>query len=159
MEAQVTILDDINPKTTHLVRTCWENGPSAIAKNYDQLETWRKEKTRSSQKNLERCDSNSHEWKRSQNGRMEQSKAMEYESRKAVLKPRYIYTLLNWLCSETPGPDYVVKTRVTRIGCAGWASVHILMCFKTNKKTLNFHLTARYALVFLSRVYLLIWKF
>ena len=37
----------------------------------------------------------SHEWKRSKNGRMEQSKAMEYESRKAasdVLKPRNIYT-------------------------------------------------------------------
>jgi len=36
----------------------------------------------------------SHEWKRSKNGRMEQSKAMEYESRKAlsdILKPRNIY--------------------------------------------------------------------
>jgi len=36
----------------------------------------------------------SHEWKWSKNGRMEQSKAMEYESRKAssdVLKPRNIY--------------------------------------------------------------------
>ena len=36
----------------------------------------------------------SHEWKKSKNGRMEQSKEMEYESRKAssdVLKPRNIY--------------------------------------------------------------------
>jgi hypothetical protein len=78
----------------HLVRTCWENGTNATAKNYDQLETGRKEKTRSSPKNLERWDINSHEWKRSQNGRMEQSKTMEYGSRKAspdVLKPCNLY--------------------------------------------------------------------
>ena len=42
----------------------------------------------------ERWNIYSHEWKISKNGRMEQSKAMEYESRKAssdVLKPRNIY--------------------------------------------------------------------
>jgi hypothetical protein len=46
---------------------------------------------RSSPENLERWNVYSHEWKRSKNGRMEQSKALEYESRKAssdVLKPR-----------------------------------------------------------------------
>ena len=44
----------------------------------------------------ERWNIYSHEWKRSKNGRMEQSKEMEYESRKAssdVLKPRNIYTV------------------------------------------------------------------
>jgi hypothetical protein len=43
---------------------------------------------RSSPKNLERWDIYSYEWKRSQNGRMEQSKATEYGSRKAYI---YIY--------------------------------------------------------------------
>jgi len=41
---------------------------------------------------------NSHEWKRSKIGRMEQSKAMEYESRKAswdVLKLRNIYNVID----------------------------------------------------------------
>jgi hypothetical protein len=55
------------------------------------LETWRKETTRPSPENLERWNIYSHEWRRSKNGRMEQSKAMEYESQKAssdVLKPR-----------------------------------------------------------------------
>jgi len=68
--------------------------PTRLPKNYDSLETWRKEKTRPSPENMERWNIYSHEWKRSKNGRMEQSKAMEYESRKAssdVLKPRYIY--------------------------------------------------------------------
>jgi hypothetical protein len=46
-------------------------------------------------KNLERWDMYSLEWKRSQNGGMEQWKAMEYGSRKAspdVSKPRNIYS-------------------------------------------------------------------
>jgi hypothetical protein len=66
----------------------------ATTKNYDSLETCRKETTRPSLENVERWNIYSHEWKRSKNGRMEQSKAVEYESRKAssdVLKPRYIY--------------------------------------------------------------------
>ena len=33
-----------NPETTHLVWTCRKNGPKAVTKNYDSLETWRKEK-------------------------------------------------------------------------------------------------------------------
>ena len=39
----------------------------------------------------------SYEWKRSEGGRMEQSRAMECGNRKAsavVVKPRYIYTLV-----------------------------------------------------------------
>jgi len=51
------------------------------------------ETTRPSPENLERWNIYSHEWKRSKNGRMEQSKAIEYESHKAsseVLKPRNI---------------------------------------------------------------------
>jgi hypothetical protein len=48
----------------------------------------------------------SHEWKRSQNGRMEQSKAMEYGSRKAsldVLKPRNLYTFARIYASSLAG--------------------------------------------------------
>ena len=66
-----------NPKTTNLVWSCRENGPNTTTKNYDSLQTWRKKKTRPSPKNLERWNINSHEWKRSKNGRMEQPKAME----------------------------------------------------------------------------------
>ena len=80
-----------------MVWSCRENGPNATTKNYDSLETGRKETTKPSLENLERWNIYSHEWKRSKNGRMEQSKAMEYESRKAssdVLKPRYIYFAL-----------------------------------------------------------------
>jgi hypothetical protein len=83
-----------NPKTTYVVWSCRENGPNASTKNHDSLETWRKETTRPSPENLERWNIYSHEWKRSKNGWMEQSKAMEYESRKAssdVLKPRNMY--------------------------------------------------------------------
>jgi hypothetical protein len=83
MDAQDMILDDITRKQFILVWSCRENGPNATTKNYDSLETWRKENTRPSKENLERWNIYSHEWKRSKNGRMEQSKAMEYESRKA----------------------------------------------------------------------------
>jgi len=82
-----------NPEATHLVWSCRENGPNAITRNYDSLKTGRKEKTRPSLENPERRNMYSHEWKRSNNGRMEQSRAMEYESRKAssdVLKLRNI---------------------------------------------------------------------
>jgi hypothetical protein len=72
-----------NPKTTHLLWTCWENGPNTVAKNYDQLENWSKEKTRSSPKNLGIWEIYCHEWKKSQNRQIEQSKAMKYGSRKA----------------------------------------------------------------------------
>jgi hypothetical protein len=90
-------MDDIrwhNLETTYLAWSCQENGPNMTTKNYDSLETWRKEKTRPSLENLERRNTYSHEWKRSNNGQMEQSKAMEYESRKAssdILKPHYIH--------------------------------------------------------------------
>jgi len=88
-------VDRILIRVIYLLRfTTWENGPNTTTKNYDLLETWRKETTRPSPENLKRWNIYSHEWKRAKNGRMEQSKAMEYESRKAssdVLKPRYIY--------------------------------------------------------------------
>jgi hypothetical protein len=54
----------------------------------------------SSPKNLERWDIYSDEWKRYQNGRMEQSKAMDYGSQKAspdFLKPRNIYIYI-YIC-------------------------------------------------------------
>jgi len=99
------------PKTTYLVWSCRENGPNATTKNYDPLETWRKEKTRPSPENLERWNIYSHEWKRSKNGRMEQSKAMEYEIRKAssgVLKPRNIYRMSQEGCARLrEGVPYV----------------------------------------------------
>ena len=58
------------------------------------LKEGKKEENDGAPENLERWIIYSHEWKISKNGRMEQSKAMEYESRKAsseVLKPRYLY--------------------------------------------------------------------
>jgi hypothetical protein len=60
MDAQDTILDDITREQLTEVWTRWENGPHPIAKKYDQLETWRKEKMRSSPKKLERWDIFSH---------------------------------------------------------------------------------------------------
>ena len=93
MDAQDMILDDITWKKTYLVWSCRENGPNTTTKNYDSLETGREEKTRPSPKYLERWNTYRHEGKRSTSGRMEQSKAMEYESREAssdVLKPRNI---------------------------------------------------------------------
>jgi hypothetical protein len=53
-----------------------------------------RKKTMPSLENLERWNIYSHEWKRSKNGQMEHSKAMEYESRKAlsdILKPHDIH--------------------------------------------------------------------
>jgi hypothetical protein len=44
MDAQDTLLDDITRKQLIFLWTCWGNGPNAIAKNYDKLETWREEK-------------------------------------------------------------------------------------------------------------------
>ena len=89
-----------NPETTYLVWSCRENGPNTTTKNYDLLETWRKETTRPSPENLELWNIYSHEWKRSKNGRMGHSKAMEYESRKAssdVLKPQAAHLLRSWV--------------------------------------------------------------
>jgi hypothetical protein len=66
-----------------------------------------RKKTRPSPENLERWNIYSHERNRSKNGRMEQPKAMEYESRKAssdVVKPRnvlcIIYLLLTFICAH-----------------------------------------------------------
>jgi hypothetical protein len=54
MDAQDMILNDITRKTTYWVWSCRENGPNAIIKNYDSLETWRKETKRPSSENVER---------------------------------------------------------------------------------------------------------
>ena len=35
MKTRDAVLDEINPKTTHLVWSCRENGPNAITKNYE----------------------------------------------------------------------------------------------------------------------------
>jgi hypothetical protein len=94
-----------NPKTTYLIRSCRENGPNATTKNYDSLETWRKEKTRPSPENLKRWNIYSHEWKRYKNGRMEQSKAMECESREEssdVLKPNIYIHIESVVYLSTP---------------------------------------------------------
>ena len=65
--------------------------PNATTKNYDSLETWKKEKNEAVAGELGKMEYiYSREWKRSKNGWMGQSKAMEYESRKA---PSDILTL------------------------------------------------------------------
>ena len=88
-----------NPKTTNLVWSCRENGPNTTTKNYDSLQTWRKKKTRPSPKNLERWNINSHEWKRSKNGRMEQPKAMELAvgRRRQTFLNRAIYIYISYI--------------------------------------------------------------
>ena len=119
MNAQDIILNDITRKKTYLVWSCRENGPNATTKNYDLLETWRKEKTRPSPEKLERWNIYSHEWKRSKIGRMEQSKAMEYGSRKAssdVLKPRNIYIDSNDLFMSAGRTRHVGETRFVSLG-------------------------------------------
>jgi hypothetical protein len=73
----------LKPKANCLVWSCTENGPNRTTKNYDSLETLRNEKTGLSAKNLERWNIYSGERKRSKNGRMEQSQAMECGGRKA----------------------------------------------------------------------------
>jgi hypothetical protein len=45
--------------------------------------------------NLERWNTYSHEWKRSKSGRMEQSKTMEYESRKKYIY-MYVYDMIRY---------------------------------------------------------------
>jgi hypothetical protein len=92
------------PETTYLVWPYRENGSNATTKNYDSLKTWRKETTRPSPENLKRWNIYSHEWRRSKNGRMEQLKAMEYESWKAsseVLNSCIIYIYIYILSQRT----------------------------------------------------------
>jgi len=65
-------------------------------------------------KNLERWNIYSHEWKRPKNGRMEQSKGMEYESWKVlsdVLKPHNIKQVI--LCCK-------LNFRYIYITCIQW---------------------------------------
>ena len=118
-----------NPETTRLVWSCRENGPNATTKNYDLLETWRKTKTRPSPENLERWNIYSHEWKRSKNGRMEQSTTMEYESRKEsseVLKPHYIYMCV-CVCVCVCVCLCVCRYKILRLSCGVLAVQLVLM--------------------------------
>jgi hypothetical protein len=90
--AQDKTLDDITGKQLIWYGHVERMDPTRLPE-IDSLETWRKENTRPSPENLESWNIYSDEWKRYKNGRMEQSKAMEYESLKAssdVLKPRNI---------------------------------------------------------------------
>jgi len=74
----------------------------------------------------------SHEWKRSKNGRMEQSKAMEYESRKAssdVLKP---HDISNYVCRfriscDMPGPVGLFVIAVRQIATISYPSAHFVI--------------------------------
>jgi len=71
-----------------------EMDPTRLPKIMTHWKPEGRKKTRPSLENLERWNIYSHEWKRSKNRRVEQSKVMEHESRKAssqVLKPRNIY--------------------------------------------------------------------
>ena len=93
MKAQDMILDDINRKQLIWYGHVERMDPTRLPKIMIRWKPEGRKKTRPFPKNLERWNIYSHEWKRSKNARMEQSKAMEYESRKAssdVLKPRNI---------------------------------------------------------------------
>jgi hypothetical protein len=101
MDAQAIILDDITRKQVIWNGHVKRMDPMRIPKIMIHWKPEGRKKTRPSLENLERWNIYSDERKRSKNGQMEQSKAMEYESRKAssdVLKPRnlyiYIYILL-----------------------------------------------------------------
>ena len=95
MDAQDMILDGITRKQLIWYGHVERMDPTRLTKIMIHWKPeGRKETTRPSPENLESWNIYSHEWKRSKNGRMEQSKATEYESRKAssdVLKPHYIY--------------------------------------------------------------------
>ena len=86
MDAQDMILDDIIIWYGHVERM----DPTRLTNIMIHWKSEGRKKTRPSPENLERWNIYSHEWKRSKNGRMEQWKAMECESRKVssyVLKP------------------------------------------------------------------------
>jgi hypothetical protein len=106
MDAQDTMLDDITRKQLIWYGHVERMDPTRLPNMINWKPEGRK-KTRSSPKNLERWDIYSSEWKRSQNGRMEQSKAMEYGSRKESadgLKPRNICTCICicvYICTYT----------------------------------------------------------
>jgi len=83
MDAQDMILDDITRKQliwhSHVERM----DPTRLPKIMIHWKPEGRKETRPSPENLERWNTYSHEWKICKNGRMGQSKAMEYESRKA----------------------------------------------------------------------------
>ena len=94
MDAQDMILDDITRKQLIWYGHVERMDPTRLPKIMIHWKPEGRKKTRPSPENLERWNIYSHEWKRSKNGRMGQSKAMEYESRKAssdVFKPCNIY--------------------------------------------------------------------
>ena len=89
------IVDDITWKQLIWYGHVERMDPTRLPKIMIHWKPEGRRKTRSSLENLERWNIYSHEWKRSKNGQIEQSKAMEYESWKAlsdVLKLRNIYT-------------------------------------------------------------------
>jgi hypothetical protein len=93
MDAQYMILDGITRKQLIWYGPVERMDPTRLPKIMIHWKTEGRKKTRPSSENLERWNIYSHEWKRSKNARMEQLKAMEYETRKAssdFLKPRYI---------------------------------------------------------------------
>jgi hypothetical protein len=96
MDAQDMILDDISRKKINWYGHVERMNPTRLPKIMIHWKPEGMKKTRSSPENLERWNMciYSHEWKRSKNGRMEQSKTMEYEGRKVasdVLKPRNFF--------------------------------------------------------------------
>jgi hypothetical protein len=128
MDAQDMILDDITWKQLVWYGHVERMDTARLPKIYDSLETWRKETTRPSPENLERWNIYSSEWKRSKNGRMEQSKAIEYESRKAssdILKPHNTYTG----CVSESG-DFVTLFFLVRQHWGGCRYRHFAASFK-----------------------------
>ena len=97
------ILDDISRKQLTWYGHVERMDPTRLPKIMIHWKPEGRKKKRPSPENLERWNIYSHEWKRSKNGRMEQSKAMEYESRKAspdVLKQRNLYNRINLTLRE-----------------------------------------------------------
>jgi hypothetical protein len=114
----------------HFVYHKWETYENVC---YDSLETWRKEKMRLFPESLERWNIYSHEWNRSKNGRMEQSKWMEYESWKVssdVLKLHSIKQII--LCCK-------LNFRYIYITCIQWpGSTDALTCYDFSLDILSF---------------------
>jgi len=94
MDAQDMIMGDITRKQLIWYGHVERMDPARLPKIMIYWKPEGRKQRSRPQENLGRWNIYSYEWKRSKNGRMEQSKAMEYESRKAssdVLKPRNIY--------------------------------------------------------------------
>jgi hypothetical protein len=105
MDAQDMVLGDITRKQLIWYGHVERREPKRLSKSLIYWKPEGRKKRGRPRRTLERWNIYSHEWKRYKNGRMEESKAMEYESWKAssdVLKLRFIYTG----CPRRKGPNF-----------------------------------------------------